>query len=644
MNKENKGLYVVEVQPIVRGMREASISYFSNKPYTLGSIIEIPLRKKMYSAIVLSTQGVAEAKAQIKTADFSLRKISDQKERFLLSSKFLELAVRLSDKYATSVGEILSSLVPASVLDSEEVETSLTKKKDPHSSPSKKIRTKLFEGVWIQRLNLYGKEIKKTLAQGQSVLVFVPTIEDATQLSVKLGDPGHTVFALTSRLTKKKQVETWSEISKAKEPVVVILTGSFSSVPVKDVGLCIIEKAGSSQYFGLKKPFLDMRVVATELAKFHGSNLILADILLPLTTLYDIQGGSLKSEVFEELPRVTLVNMVKVKDDTNEKKPFQLISDKLKDETEKALSQGKKVFWFVSRRGLFPSTVCQDCGMIHECNQCGSPLVLHEKGKERLFLCHRCGNREESLISCKNCDSWRLIPLGIGVERVFEEALSMFSSNSENIFLLSQDAAPTKTKAKQIAKVFYTENEGSLLVGTDMAFQYLISKGVDLSAVVSLDSRLSLPLYNAEEISLRILFSVASFAKEKALIQTRQPDNRVFKVKTTENLNSFREAEKSLRQIFKYPPFSHLLTISVKGRKVVAEEQRRNMMQKLQGILTTEDEMLSPPLRGEKRRGEYRASIVLKLKAPLENNKQLQLFLRSLSPAVEVRVEPENLW
>src|SRR5690606_4413135 len=123
---------------------------------------------------------------------------------------------------------------------------------------------------------------------------------------------------------------------------------------------------------------------------------------------------------------------------------------------------GKNVFWFVARRGLYPQTVCRDCGNEHICLNCGSSLVLHEKkrvgtGKEkndktpeRFFLCHRCGEKEGANVVCRNCSSWRLVPLGIGIERVFEEA----SSLGFNPLILSQDRTPTKKSKKEVLTRF----------------------------------------------------------------------------------------------------------------------------------------------------------------------------------------------
>lgn len=652
MSKENtSNLYLVEVQPLVRGLREPSMTYFSGEIYPPGSVVSVPFRSRERVAVVLSTKTVAEAKAEIKTIGFALRKIPAQTARQIFSAEFLRMVRDLADYYATSAGEVFASLVPSSILEAENLfalENNSPKERSKKVNKSKSKKTQFIQGVLSSRLDEYTSEIKKNLKKNISTIILAPTIEDVKRITENLRTEfNESVFELSTRVSKKKQVETWNEVLARRAPSVVVLTSAFLSLPLSGVGLYILEKSSSAQFIGMRKPYLDGRIALEKLAKINNAKLVRGDILISLSDIVRSGVDDLSS-----LDKVAidvsakLINMTETAEEKKarekllkKKKPFELISDELLVATKTALAENKKVFWFVARRGLFPATVCSDCGNEYDCEKCSSSLVLHskknrEKKDERFFLCHRCGHKESALVTCKNCNSWRLEPLGIGVERVFVEAQKLFKDSQ----VLSADATSTKTKIRSALSTFFAADSPGLLVGTDMAISYL-EKKADLVGIVSLDSRLAIPLYDAEEFALSTLLSIASLARESVLLQTRRPEHRVFAFLNGKKLDKFRNKEARLRQAFLYPPFSFLVNIEMTKAKVEAESMRNSIVEVLQPMLSATEKLLLPPLRGTKRRGIYTASIVLKLEKSLEENEDLRALIQTFPPEVSIRVE-----
>lgn len=642
-----KDTFLVEVQPLVRGLRESSATYFSGESYTPGSVIVVPFRSKERAALVLSVRPLYDLKAEIKSVGFALRKINQQKERVLFTPHFLSAVQGLSDFYATSAGEIISSLVPVSIIESD---VALRGADLTYTPPKRKRKTVFVQADYKARLKKYKEYIKKTLSKGGSVMVLTPTVESARRIVSYYKDSefADSMYALSSGLTKKKQVSVWAEVVKQKKALVVIVTPGFLSLPLQNLDLCINDEVGSSQFIGLKKPYLDARVAMNRIAKFYGARLILGDILIPLSRLVESDNSAAfnlaEVDIKSEVRFVDMTADVVAKGGVGalsppKKRPFRLISDELLSLTEKSLEDNKKVFWFVARRGLYPSTVCRDCGTEHACDKCGSSLVLHQKGESRVFLCHRCGHREETLVTCKVCSGWRLEPLGVGVEGVFEEAEKEFGK----AVLVSSDTTNTKAKIKTQLKNYYELGKGALLVSTDIVIPFL-EEGVDVTGVVSIDSRLSLPIYNAEESALRSLLTINSLASEVSIVQTRRPDNRVFSSADGTNLDKFRKQEEDLRRAFQYPPFGVLVSISVSKDKEGVESLRKKIADDIGVHLNKDEKILLPPLRGTKKRGVYTATIILKLAQSLDKNVELQNLIRSLPPGVTVCVEPENLW
>jgi primosomal protein N' (replication factor Y) (superfamily II helicase) len=388
------------------------------------------------------------------------------------------------------------------------------------------------------------------------------------------------------------------------------------------------------------------------LSKKYGAHLLKTDALISLRDTGESVYKKLDSVDLSS--RVDLIDMTNIPQTTEEKlaNKFTLLSKELLSNTKTYLRSGHNVFWFVSRRGLFPGTVCRDCGREHVCPQCDSSLVLHQSKGSRLeshkltgdpgrfFLCHRCSRREDALVTCRNCNSWRLMPLGIGVERVAEEVRTL----GINPLIISQDTTPTKKSVEEVKALYNDQSrEGKLLIGTDLAIP-VVRSGVVFSGVVSMDSRLALPSYIAEESALRTLLTVASLTKEYCIIQTRRPQHRIFKHRNGQALNSFRSEEMEMRRSFLYPPAGTLLEISFVAKKDTAEERLASLLSDIKPLLSSNRESaVRFPLRGIKKVGYYKAILVVRILGSLNEHRALREYVLLLSPSITVRIDPENL-
>ena len=70
---------LLSVIPISRGINKETLSYFTGSDITVGSVVKVPLRKKIIPAIVISAEEVSDVKAEIKNADFETRKVEKLK-------------------------------------------------------------------------------------------------------------------------------------------------------------------------------------------------------------------------------------------------------------------------------------------------------------------------------------------------------------------------------------------------------------------------------------------------------------------------------------------------------------------------------------------------------------------------------------
>lgn len=631
---------LLEVIPVSRGIFTETLTYFTSGEVSVGSIVKVPVRKKTIPAIVLSFQEVSEAKSSIKNSSYPIRKIKEIKSFELISPQFIEASKEMADYLASSTGSVINSVIPKNILlNADKLKKEIKTTPTIHPNRHEKF---LLQTENEERYANYRSFIREEFAKGFSVFFCLPTIQDIKKtFNVLSKGIEQYVFVLHSGLSKKEIFDNWLKILKEPHPVLIIATGSFLSIPRTDIGTIIVEKENSSAYKYQARPYFDVRKFSEILSDKMKIKLIFGDLLLRTETIWRHGQGDfveLFPLKFRSLSTADqkIIDMKKSRSEV-ETAPFRIISDELKNLVKSTQENNDSMFIFVARRGLSPTTLCNDCGTIVLCSFCKAPTVLHssnKSNKENFFLCHRCGERRSALEKCSNCDSWNLTPLGIGMEKVSEELSQEFINLK--IFRLDSDNAPTHKIARQIISKFY-ESPGSILIGTEMALVYLDEK-ITNSAVVSVDSFFSLPDFRINEKVLNILLKIRSATAKNFIIQTRDTSQKVIDYATKGNLAEFYRNEISSRESFEYPPFSILIKITISGEKnKVAEE-----MEKLEKYLEPHHFAIFPAFTPYAK-GKYNMHGLLKI--PKGDWVEITLLnkLKNLPSHFNINVDPESL-
>lgn len=655
---------LLEVIPISRGISKETLTYFTATDVSAGSIVKVPLRKKTISAIVLSIQEVSEAKASIKDSSYAIKKIDKINPCELVSPGFIDASKEMADYLAAPTGSVINSIIPKNILLNTEklkveikgINSTVRLRPDAMSSIEigarrsslaeikTAVNSRPHEKFILQdddeeRHANYRSLIREEFAKGFSIFFCLPTIQDIKK-TFEILSKGieQYAFVLHNELPKKEILENWLKILNENHPVIIVATGSFLSIPKRNIGTIIVDKENSSAYKNQARPYLDIRKFSEILSEKMKMKLIFGDLLLRTETIWRHGQG----EFIEFFPlkfrslstaAQEIVDMKKI-NSGSEKIPFRIISDQLERLVKTTQENNEHMFIFVARRGLSPTTLCGDCGTIVICSICKAPTVLHRSHKENFFLCHRCGERRSAVEKCKNCNSWNLTTLGIGIDKVYEELSEKFPLMK--IFKIDSDSSSTHKIACQTVKKFY-EYPGSILLGTEMALVYLNEK-IANSAVVSIDSFFSLPDFRINEKVLNILLKTRSFAAKNFLIQTRDTLQKVIECATKGNLAEFYREEISNRKELEYPPFSILIKITVSGeKKKVAEE-----MDKLEKYLDSYTIAIFPAFTPYAK-GKFSMHALIKIPRNSWVDRTLLGKLRNLPPYFNINVDPESL-
>lgn len=573
---------ILDVIPITKGIGTETLSYFSGKDVAVGSIVTVPLRKKGVPAIVIASHDIKTLKADIKEADFQLRNIISAHKGTLFLPEFIRTCVLLKNYTGSTTSDVIASLVPKLFIEEylEHMKSSnLVAEQKDGLLPEKFI----FQAKYSERISFYKTYIRQEFAAKSSVFIVAPTIIEIEHIAAEVskGIEGR-VFVFHSGLTKKKQRDTFEELEKSDQPIVIVGTASYLFIPRTDIGTIVVESEGSPHYRQQSRPFLDKRDVAYVYAHVRGLKYIAADQLLRIETLYrarEERYGEIKTLSFHIGSKKTPEVISMKKDEGGN---FAVLDQTTIKTLKRGLREQEHIVLFVGRKGLAPITTCQDCGAVHRSPDSGAPLVLYQKkdaaGRKRsVYQCPVTQKIYDTINACQACGSWKLKMLGIGVDTVVKELETVLPKVTPTVI----DGTHTKTHAstKKAVEQFFAKKKG-VMIATQKVLPYL-NNTVSRVVVVSVDTLFSVPSHAIQEKIMRTLLKLDACADEALVIQTRDPEQMVLKEIQKGNVIDFYRSEIRERKQFLYPPFGVLLEIRVTATATTLVKKRKFLTQVL---------------------------------------------------------------
>ncbi len=651
---------IVTIIPLQKGVFKTDLTYFTAKDIENGSIVSVPIRNKKILGLVISCEDLSNAKSGIKGMPFKLKKINEVKKYSIFKNEFLESALSISSYFISKKNSGVISFVPAIFREKYDQIVKFSNiefLKDRLVNPNIKTEKLLLQASLEDRISYYKTLIRGYFALKKSVFIILPTEYDIEifEQALSKGIENFT-FTMHGSLKPKKILENYERIINSTHGVLILGTTQFLSVPREDLGAIIVEHESSNVYKMIPKPHFDMRTFAELYAAKINVKFILADTLLRFETIARKETENL-GEVYPMSFRTNFnrvsINIINPNQEDepssqNEKinSQFKIFADKSIEDIENTIKSKKNVFVFSLRKGLATYTICKDCNETINCDECMAPLVLYlsRDGKKRMFVCNKCNTEKDPETKCPICESWNLMPLGIGTDTVYEELKEKFPK--VKIFKLDKEIAKTASGANKIIKEF-EETPGSILVGTEMAFYYLKNK-VDLSVIASFDGLWTIPNYKMSEKIIQLLLSMLSLTERKLIIHTKNKNDSALLAVKGENLLPFVREELEDRKNLNYPPYKRFIKITYLGDKEGSIEAKR--------LLAELFKEYAPDIFGgfmAKNKNQYVTNALIKLEPKKWSLSLLSIgstidqrlfdLLSSLPFSYEVSVDPEDL-
>jgi primosomal protein N' (replication factor Y) len=433
----------------------------------------------------------------------------------------------------------------------------------------------LFGVTGSGKTEVYLNLIEETIKIGKAAIVLVPEISLTPQTIERFVSRfGRRVAVIHSGLSPGERFDEWRKV-KNKEVDVVVGVRSAVFAPFDNLGLIIIDEEHEATYKQSDgRPRYNAKEVAEKRCKIEDAVLVMASATPSLETYYKALKGEYKllkltKRIKASMPEIEIVNMSEELARGN----TSIFSRRLFSYIKENLKRGEQTILFLNRRGYSSFVACRDCGYVPKCPNCDISLTYHFEDKK--LVCHYCGYEEPMKETCPKCGSKRIRYMGIGTERVEMDVKKFFPEAR----ILRMDVDTTRRKGSH-EKIFYEFKSGKadILIGTQM-----ISKGFDipnvtLVGVILADITLNLPDFRSSERTFQLLTQVAGRAGRgekpgRVVIQTYEDSHySILAAKEQDYVKFFRE-EIKYREIFKYPPFAHLMNIVVSGED---EEKVRN--------------------------------------------------------------------
>ncbi len=519
-------------------------------------------------------------------------------------------------------------------------------------------RMLLFGVTGSGKTEVYLNAIERVLEKGQSALVLVPEIGLTPQMSRAFRSWfGDQVAIQHSGLSDGERFDQWRRIRSGRCRVVV---GTRSAVftPLAKLGMIIVDEEHDSSYKQEEMPRYHGRDTALKRGQLEDALVLLGSATPQLETFH----GALEKKRFRclKIPKRILdrpmptVHVVDMRHEFERHGKAALFSTLLEDGIGRRLQLRQQVLILLNRRGYAAAVLCRSCGGTETCPHCSISLTHHLDWNR--LLCHYCGYARSLPEKCRECGKPYIYYVGEGTEKIQQWLEGRFPE--ARIDRLDRDSVRRRGSLQRILSRF-AGHRTDILVGTQM-----IAKGHDfpqvtLVGVLSAEMGLRIADFRAAERTFQLLTQVSGRAGRgeepgDVIVQTYYPNHYSLKYACQQDYEEFYRREVVFRSRFRYPPFTALANLVVRGEK---REEVRDLAASLAQSLKRHRKTHSDPQRLrilgpapaalERLRKEYRHQILIKTTNRAELHRVLGGALGEVDGSsrrrIVVDVDPVNL-
>ena len=613
-----------EIAPLGIIRKDAAyFTYSSEALLAVGTIVSIPVGTKTYTGIIIS---IVEKPA------YPTKAITQTIEHRPIPHQLVSLSLWMADYYDAHLGTVLQTVLPSGLTKKrrlrEPAATSIPIRERTHFLLNKDqvaavstIRsaspgTVILHGVTGSgKTAVYIELAREVIAQGKSVIILVPEIGLTAQMTDTLRQHFDSLILTHSKQTESERHQLWREILTHDQPSVIVGPRSALFMPVKSLGLIVIDEAHEVSFKQEQSPRYSALRAASKLAQLHEARLVLGSATPPVSEFYLAQQTN-RPIVSLPTPAQTVRKPSVISVDMTKRQHFtkhRFFSDTLIETIKQTLAANKQVLIFHNRRGSASTTHCSNCGWQAGCPRCFVPLTLHIDHHE--LRCHICGFSSVIPTSCPTCGGVDIVHKGIGTKLVESELKKLFPDHAMMRF--DADTSTESSLERSYEKLY--SGEIKLIVGTQV-----IAKGLDLPhlkavGIIQADAGLSLPDYSSSERTFQLIAQAVGRVGRNdqdttVVVQSYQPTHPAIVSGTMQDYATFYDHTLKERKRGAFPPYRFLLKLTCSYKtEATAIRHATTLAKTIREHVSTSVVILGPaPAFYERQRDSYRWQLVIK--------------------------------
>lgn len=537
------------------------LTYKSKVDIEVGTKVSIHVRNRIVNGVIIST---------CEKPPFECLEILEVLN-FFYSTKQLELAKFISAYYFCSLGEALGLMVP---FGSDEVQSqaqhyevmeskiTLSERQNEAFEFLKQHKVSLLFGdTGSGKTEIYMRCFEEMIEQEKRSIFLMPEISLTPQMSKRLkAHFGDSVVMWHSKLTPSQKKRALASIYNGSAKIVA---GPRSALflPVKDLGLIVVDEEHDDSYKSSSRPRYNARDIAIYMGKLYDIGVVLGSATPSLNSYVKFPHVRLKGGYFSSQKEFVY------------ERSIESLSPLVMDYLGQSLEKKEQAILFLPTRANFKYLICTDCGHTHKCIFCTVGMSIHQK--TRSLKCHYCNFAQAIPQKCVECGSINLTSSRLGTAEAVKNIREEFDSARVEQF--DRDAITTANKLKAALKSF-NAREIDILVGTQMISKGHDYHGVTLAVVLGMDNMLNMSDYRAREKALSTLIQVAgrSGRKENAKVLVQSFNEDFFKA-YIDRYEDFLEDEKEYRKEL-YPPYKKLCRVLFSHKNGIKAQDEMNEM------------------------------------------------------------------
>ncbi len=638
--------------------KDSVFTYESEEIRSRGDLVEVPFGKRKAQGTIVRASSRDEI---AKSSKYKIKQINSLVENsFPLGEDELSLYEWMSSYYHYSLGKLIYDCLPKVLKRPRKIDFIQGDGKalpfelsEDQGSVYHSILDFLSQGFsqhYIHGVTGSGKSavylhlMKKTLEMGQSVQFLLPEINLTPQFTRMFGEYlDCEVYTYHSGVTASEKYTIWKALQDTKRPVLVMGVRSSIFLPINDLGLVIVDEEHDQSFKQSDRCPYNGRDVAIKKAQIHSVPIVLGSATPTVENYYNFGPKNPNKNYYSLKKRVgdgafPTMLLMDTKDRFKEKDPAWPLLDETVEEIEKALDKKEQVLVFINKLGYAQFLQCRNCGHQFYNDNCGCQNNLRYFKQKNCLSCSHCDFSMPAPDQCPECAGISLMNKGFGTEKVEQVLSDLFPDRHIERF----DRDEIKNVADLNKKLTrFNNHEIDIFVGTQMLAKGHNFKKVNLVIVLGIDSSLNYADFRSSEKTYQLLEQISGRAGRyaegaKVIVQTLNPDHKIFELIKAHSFDGFYEEELLLRELCECPPFSRIAMINFSSRfreKLIPEiTEVGNQLQKLVTNHYPQVRILGPtPLSIEKKANQFSWAIMLKS----SNIKQLHMVINSFESSYQ---------